>query len=871
MLAMKTEFLGRARWLGLLGCLGLVIGYGTEAPPAVSVPGLIGLIGAQTALSVRAEDLRWCKSSGYVVDRLWGRTLLFLGADSPGAPRDLYRARVRLGDSGQPLSLSGVKDLTRTPIGDDAGLDVVGGRVSFATLAFGKVQAVTVLELDGVRSEDRSGGLFADFLRRLTHLQLTGTWSGIGRTDLVFQVPVQQAELALGEKSLLVRIGSSKREIVYDLGERRARAKDGSQAHGVRVVPSRQPPKPFVLWAVDGVREETGPEPIAWLEDKVFGARDLVRRTTFNLTASAESRAMRDPAEAIAATSVTTNPERGRASEAWPPENIPSLWKQVEAHEGIWSAVELPFLRTSLARPAGSKPPPYFYRAFTRPDPKRPYAKVWFVAMDMRQLELNMQAGFEDPVPLTGPAGDGRLPDDKETVERVVATFNGAFKTEHGKYGMMVQKRVLLPPIPGGASVVVDAERNVSLGSWPKGGTIPDELISFRQNLDPLVEEGVANPTGRQLWGWQLEGKSVLTERTALCVTPSGHLYYAWGEEIDGPTLGIALKQAGCNYGMHLDMNPGHCGFTFVRVDDWQKHAFSLQRAVSKMSVPMDRHVRWSPKDFFYVTLRDPLPPSPSVNWQWAPDAGSQPNPTWWPGIFRARTAVGDELVEVTAFEAGRFDWAVRAGTQEPNEPGAPFMKTSLSHEDSARSLAAIGLAYTTRATRLGLAFDGKVSIPMRPKMGTLLIRPGSALKLTVEPSPTLGPTDSAVQLPLLALRGAVTDEGRARGPLRERAALCVTSGKRMLLAKARSDSAAPVVSTLLSLGCSEIVDLDRGSSDPPFLHRSGTDLPPTFDYETSVLYVLSRDMTPHAGRWEMAASTLNANPTGYDTPHRSK
>ena len=28
-----------------------------------------------------------------------------------------------------------------------------------------------------------------------------------------------------------------------------------------------------------------------------------------------------------------------------------------------------------------------------------------------------------------------------------------------------------------------------------------------------------------------------MTQRTALCVTPAGHLYYAWGEEIDGPTL----------------------------------------------------------------------------------------------------------------------------------------------------------------------------------------------------------------------------------------------------------------------------------------------------------------------------------------------
>jgi hypothetical protein len=469
---------------------------------------------------------------------------------------------------------------------------------------------------------------------------------------------------------------------------------------------------------------------------------------------------------------------------------------------------------------------------------------------------------------LTGPAGDGRLPDDKNTVDRVVATFNGAFKTEHGKYGMMVQKRVLLPPIVGAASVLVDSEHEVSFGSWPKTTHIPENMVAFRQNLDPLVEDGVANPTGRQLWGWQLEGKSVLTERTALCVTRGGHLFYAWGEEIDGPTLGEALKQAGCSYGMHLDMNPGHCGLTFVRVDDWQKHQFTLKRAVPKMSIPVDRHLRWSPKDFFFVTLRDPSPPD-SAKWHFVPDSGTQPSPTWWPGVFRGQAVLAGSSIEITSFERGRFDWAVRAGTHEVSEFGASFMKTALSGEDSHRVLAAIGLAYATRATRLGIAFEGKTAIPLRPKMGTLVIRPGEGLSLVSGSVPTLGVQDSAVQLPLLVSAGEVTVEGRAQGPLRERAALCITSGKRVLVARMKSDSPAGLVSTLLSLGCQDIVDLDRGSSDPSFLHRTGTDLPPTGDYETSVLYVLGRSMTPHAGRWDQAASSLNAAPTGYDIPHR--
>ena len=101
-----------------------------------------------------------------------------------------------------------------------------------------------------------------------------------------------------------------------------------------------------------------------------------------------------------------------------------------------------------------------------RPDEERPYAKVLLVAMDMRQLDLGMEAGVEDPEPLTGPPGTGRIPRDPQVYQRVAAAFNGGFKTEHGNYGMMVNKRVLLPPVAGAATVVVSNDGRVGMGTW---------------------------------------------------------------------------------------------------------------------------------------------------------------------------------------------------------------------------------------------------------------------------------------------------------------------------------------------------------------------------------------------------------------------
>src|SRR5258708_37997993 len=85
--------------------------------------------------------------------------------------------------------------------------------------------------------------------------------------------------------------------------------------------------------------------------------------------------------------------------------------------------------------------------------------------MGLRQLDLDMEAGVEDPEPLTGPPGAGRIPRDPAVYRRVVAAFNGAFKTDHGHYGMMVHKRVLLPPVPGSATVVVLDDGRVGFGT----------------------------------------------------------------------------------------------------------------------------------------------------------------------------------------------------------------------------------------------------------------------------------------------------------------------------------------------------------------------------------------------------------------------
>jgi len=859
-------FKRRGLLIGLVALGALAARSGTPRPPQRSVEGLASLLGEAVTGVVKPDELIWEQSPGALEEVLLGRRVLFLAATHAGGARDLYRARVRVTLDGQPLSVSSVRNITDTPVGDDAALEARGQRATFATLAFGRIQGLSVLDLSGIRGADRPPGLWDRLLLAINSYQNTGSFAGLGRTNIVLDVPAQSAKLTLNPPTLDVDFGENGRGLHYETEARSLRALDGGEPYAARVVPEVHVPKPLVLWLVDTVRAEVGPEAIAWLENKVFGAKDTFKRASFALVANKRESALKatQPEQVVA--KVLDGSDFEHAVDSWPPPAIPSIWQDPKPGEGEWTPVTYGFLKRMRGIPAGANPPAYFYRTVIRPDPERPYSRLLLIAMDMRQLELGMQAGYEDPKPTTGSPGEGHLPQDPAVYERVVGTFNGAFKTQHGAYGMMVNRRVLLPPVKGGATVVVTDAAEVGLGSWPQTDEIPANILSFRQNLDPLVEDGVANPTGRRLWGWQLDGTSVMTQRTALCVTAAGHLYYAWGEEIDGPTLGKALRQAGCSYAMHLDMNPAHSGFVYTDVVNPKKNEYHLKLADDGMTIPPEKFVRWSAKDFFYVTVRDATPHNTDI--PWTADDGTQPTPAWLPGVYASKVTMGSVDVDLLGFEPGHAELQFRAGTREPVASSAPGLKTSLDDAAEHRVIAAIGLGHTTDSTRYGFAFGGNAIVPLRAGYATLVLTPGESPRIEAPGvTPTLSENQEAVQLPLLVENGKLEPRARERGDMRRRAALCITPTERLVIASATHDTSDTVAAALLRVGCTRVVELDRGSHHPAFVHRAGTATPPVASYETSVLYALGRPMLPRAFRWKPSGAAPSTKVTSYDYP----
>ena len=851
-----------ARKRGLLfgSCAGLVAVAATlqtgPSAPGRDLVALAAALGASAlGASVSPGDIRWAPSGGLLSDAVVGRWALFL-ARSPGQDtRDVWRARVRVSPEGSVIGVGGAHDLTNTPLGDDHELVLRGSRAAFATRAYGQEQSVTVLDLAGEGAQNKAIELADRAMAAVTSLQQTGSTAGVGRIDVTLESPARAVGLALGDASLDVTLlgGDARRAPVVtatrlDL----ASAELAPPVAGARAESGIHLPKRFSHWTVDTLRAVPwiGPTPVAWIEDEALTARDSYRRLTFHASGG-----LTDVVATAAPPPPVLDTSQASVEEAhWPPPRIQTIWKEPEEGEGEWVVPNLPWLRQVPGVTADA--PSEFYRTFVRPDEDRPYSKVLLVAMDLRQLDLGMEAGVEDPEPLTGPPGPGRIPRDPAVYRRVAAAFNGAFKTEHGHYGMMVKKRVLLPPVPASATVIVLDDGRVGFGTWGSerkvGGVqgVPDDaIVSFRQNLDPLVDHGQINPTGRNLWGFTLPGKGAQTERSGMCVTTSGHLLYAWGDDVSATALAKAMEMAGCDYAMHLDMNPYHTGFLFTAIDDIAGKKYKSQLLTPAMSIPTDRYIQYAPKDFFYVMVHDPTPGSIDGGVPWTPDGGLQPPPHWMPGIWSGRVDGVHGSVEIVDIEPGRVTWRVRAGTKDAT---AATPRRELTGDDSRRALLAVGLGVASEKRALGLATSGRMAVAVRggPGSGAVFVGDDGDISIVrADDTPILGDKDDLVELPLLLWDGEPVT--LAAGAVVPRAALGIAPSGQVMFARGSFASAAPLAEALSRAGCTRAVSLDRGTEATALLDRSGTASPLRARYDQSVLYAIAAPLRPRGFRFE--------------------
>lgn len=840
-----------ALFAGVFAVIALSLRLRVPAPPERTAEGVAAMLGAEVSGEVRPDDFVWEERGGFLRDAIFGRHVLFL-ARRPGrgaeAAGDLFRARVRLTRAGRPVSLSGTRNLTESPLGDDRDLVARGRHAAFITMASGVVQGITLLDLDGEGSalpgtrRERLGLGLDRFLA-------TGSTRGIGITQIAFAGPAStsptEAKIELTEDLLVVALGKEGIPAALDL---RDGALNTGPSNAFAVRAQRLPPETRPLGEVvtAALGETVGPLPARALRALLGEPR---RPAPHGPLEAFPGRAPPDPHPPV---------------DGWPPPAISPRVQPSLSGEGLWAEPAPAFARS----PAGSEAPPPFFEAAIRPDPGRPGTLVRLVALDLRQLDLRLVPGVAWPRPSTGIRGVGRLPPEPPPLGAFAAgpAQRDDATASAPSPGFAVDRRIFTPPSSGLATVALAGDGHPSFGPWPGGDVLPSGVAALVQAPEPLLGGDGRGPL-------PLAGGGVANERSALCRLATGQVIYAWGADLTAGTLAEALKMAGCAYAVHLAAGPAKAGFAYLRPPAANEAPHGEAELLApEMSLPtaaLTGEGYAAPGALFYVVRRDARPRATlpvrapregtidadggSDELQgWATDPGQQPAPAWLPSLYRAVVSNLGAQVHVTAFAPGRLVFRLRAGGREPSSKAAATLPTSLPEADQGRMLAAIGVGAGRKLRVRGLAIEGTQGFPFRAEAAGVLVLHKGRPSIALSAGFTLPEGADATELPLTADEGKLRPEAREVGAMRPRAAACVLADGTFLVGMTTFDSDEAATATLLDLGCARVVALDRGAHSSAFLYRAGTETPPGARYEASTLYALD---APMSGRAELLGS----------------
>jgi hypothetical protein len=652
-------------------------------------------------------------------------------------PDDIYLVRSRVSPEGRLLDVTGVYNLSDTSAVDEQSLTVGEGCAAWVITGGGKVHSVHLADLRGDVAPGPELSRLARWQSRLTDLQTKGQLAGIGRRSFRLDPAAGQVSLTFEEDQLVVSA---------DAARIRIRTGDGAVIEGAqRVIAQphfRTQPGNLITWAVDRVRAMPwfGSDRMQLLKTVAFAGIDLLMRALGSVTGDdGSSQVAEEMGDLLDAVPVAyTDPETG-----WPPAAMDPMLKPPLKGEGKWIGLDQdPFIRSNPGAPAP------FVTSFIRTDPKRAFTQIYVTLWDPRQVELHIMSGTVEPKSATGETGPGIVPRREEVMGRLLAGLNGGFQATHGEWGMMAEGVVYLPPKPYAATVAELRDGAVGFGTWPRDETVPDEIVAYRQNMTPLVMDGVTNPYRRSWWGgvppgWEDESRTV---RSALCLTREGFVAYLYGMSIDADHLASAMDRARCEYGIHLDMNPGHTGLEFYLagpaaelpplgrpldprweaegdvpdMPGWRFRGRRMLRYMGLMNFP--RYIHRESRDFFYLTLRHILP-GPAIPAPLAGKANTEegqwqvkglPQHGWpyaiattWVRPDRARSDTKVRLVQIDPR-------AVRIGPAPP--PGAP-------------TVLAIRVAHppATGSQKLWLGPQGFAISPQAPHSGDHLVAAGTS------------------------------------------------------------------------------------------------------------------------------------------------
>src|ERR1019366_1984625 len=198
---------------------------------------------------------------------------------------------------------------------------------------------------------------------------------------------------------------------------------------------------------------------------------------------------------------------------------------------------------------------PAIYETTLRPDVVHTSYVVGVAWMDTRLLKATLYSGSQ--IPGGGPYSH-TSPISSAASNSLVAAFNAGFLMSGADGGYYTDGRVIVPLRNGAASFVVYQNGTSAVGQWGRDVNMTSSVVSVRQNLNLLVDNGQPvpglNAADTTQWGDTL-GNAVYVWRSGLGVTADGALVYVAGPGLNIPDLANILVRAGSVRAMDLDIN----------------------------------------------------------------------------------------------------------------------------------------------------------------------------------------------------------------------------------------------------------------------------------------------------------------------------
>ncbi len=233
---------------------------------------------------------------------------------------------------------------------------------------------------------------------------------------------------------------------------------------------------------------------------------------------------------------------------------------------------------------------------------------VTLVRFDAGHVVYDLHVGSSDPPTDLATIAQDRGPAiAADEAPFLLAAFNAGFKMNADQGGVEVDGQVVAPLLDGKASFVIDTDGTAHIGVW--GSVLPaqgEQVESVRQNLPPLITDGVPNPTVGTPSDWGATvNSSMVVARSAAGEDAQGDILYAGGMALLPADLAAALLDAGAVNAMQLDINPN-----WVQLDTAAGAGLPLVAGVPGQNRPADQYqVGWT-RDFFAVLAPTWVPPA---------------------------------------------------------------------------------------------------------------------------------------------------------------------------------------------------------------------------------------------------------------------